>query len=355
MTSHPVGISPAGTNRRQFVAAALALLAKRTLACDLKGLETPHKIGSLVLAASGAEGEFDRISVDCPFVFHRRGLFYMTYVAFDGVGYQTGLASSADLVHWRKLGCILRRDPASPVTRYNVALNWILRKNDLHSAGDLTPVDGRYLGVYHAYPNSGYEQGAAVIGLCRSKDLTRWELEGPCLRAEDGADWERGGLYKPCLVKSGAAYYLFYNAKNQAAARWHEQTGVAISTDLKNWKRYEGNPILRNGPPGSPDSRFASDPCVLKNGRSWALYYFGLDDRGVARDLVATSEDLLHTAKCSEIAIDVGGPGSVDSSYAHKPSLVAYKGDLYHFYCAVSRVNGREVRGISVARSRPWA
>lgn len=355
MTSHPVGISPAGTSRRQFVAAALALGAKPTSACDLKDLETPHKIGSLVLAASGVEGEFDRISVDCPFVFHRRGLFYMTYVAFDGVGYQTGLASSADLVHWRKLGCILRRDPASPVTKYNVALNWILRKNDLHSVGDLTPVDGRYLGVYHAYPNSGYEQGAAVIGLCRSKDLTRWELEGPCLRAEDGADWERGGLYKPCLVKDGAAYYLFYNAKNQAEARWHEQTGVAISTDLKNWKRYEGNPILRNGPPGSPDSRFASDPCVLKNGRSWALYYFGLDDRGVARDLVATSEDLLHTAKCSEIVIDVGGPGSVDSSYAHKPSLVAYKGDLYHFYCAVSRVNGREVRGISVARSRPWA
>ena len=73
----------------------------------------------------------------------------------------------------------------------------------------------------------------------------------------------------------------------------------------------------------------------------------------MARDLVATSEDLLHPAKCSEIVIDVGPPGSIDSSYAHKPSLVSYKGDLYHFYCAVSRVNGREVRGISVARSRP--
>jgi predicted GH43/DUF377 family glycosyl hydrolase len=198
------------------------------------------------------------------------------------------------------------------------------------------------------------EQGAAVIGLCRSRDLTDWELEAPCLRAEDGAEWERGGLYKPCLVKDGTRYYLFYNAKNQTEGRWHEQTGVAISSDLKNWQRYERNPILRNGPPGSPDSRFASDPCVLKNGKSWALYYFGLDDRGVARDLVATSENLLQATKCSEIVIDVGGPGTVDSSYAHKPSLIAYKGDLYHFYCAVSRVNGKEVRGISVARSRAW-
>jgi predicted GH43/DUF377 family glycosyl hydrolase len=353
MRQHSVGISPAETTRRQFVAAALALGAPPVTACGLKGLDTPHKIGSLVLAASDKDGEFDRISVDCPFVFRRKNRFHMTYVAFDGIGYQTGLASSQDLVHWEKRGCILRRDPNSPITKYNIALNWILRKNDLHSAGDLTPVNGRYLGVYHAYPNAGYEQGAAVIGLCRSSDLTHWELEGACLRAEDGAEWERGGLYKPCLVKDGATYYLFYNAKNQAA-RWHEQTGVALSTDLKRWRRYEGNPILRNGPPGSPDSRFASDPCVLKNGRSWALYYFGLDDRGVARDLVATSDNLLHPTKCSEIVIDVGGPGSVDASYAHKPSLIAHQGDLYHFYCAVSRVNGKEVRGISVARSRAW-
>jgi predicted GH43/DUF377 family glycosyl hydrolase len=343
------------TTRRRFLAAALACGSKPIAACDLEGLATPYKIGSLVLAASERDGEFDRISVDCPFVFHRKGLFHMTYVAFDGVGYQTGLASSKDLVHWEKRGCILRRDPDSPITKYNIALNWIVRENSLHSAGELTPVDGRYLGVYHAYPNAGYEQGAAVIGLCRSGDLLHWELEGPCLRAEEGADWERGGLYKPCLVKDGATYYLFYNAKNQAERGWHEQTGVATSTDLKHWKRYEGSPILRNGPPGSPDSRFASDPCVLKNGKSWALYYFGLDDRGVARDLVATSEDLLHPQKCSAIVIDTGGPGSVDSSYAHKPSLIAHRGDLYHFYCAVSRVNGKEVRGVSVARSRPWS
>jgi predicted GH43/DUF377 family glycosyl hydrolase len=343
------------TSRRRFVASALAIAARPAAASTPKSLDTPYKIGSLVLAASNREGEYDRISVDCPFVFHRKGLFYMTFVAFDGTGYQTGLASSEDLVHWEKQGCILRRDPNSPVTKYNIALNWILRENGLYSPGELTPVDSRYVGVYHAYPNSGYEQGAAVIGLCRSSDLSHWELEAPCLRAEDGAEWERGGLYKPCLMKNGSTYYLFYNAKNQTEARWHEQTGVATSTDLKNWKRYAGNPILRNGPSGSPDSRFASDPCVLRNGKLWALYYFGLDDRGIARDLVATSQDLFHPAKRSQVVIDVGPPGSVDSSYAHKPSLVAYKGDLYHFYCAVSRVGGREVRGISVARSRPWS
>jgi len=101
-------------------------------------------------------------------------------------------------------------------------------------------------------------------------------------------------------------------------------------------------------------TRIASDPCVLQDGGTWAFYYFSLDSKRVARDLLATGRDLLHPEKCKQIIVDVCPPGSVDSIYAHKPSLIQHKGDLYHFCCAVSRQNGKTVRGISVARSRPW-
>jgi hypothetical protein len=56
----------------------------------------------------------------------------------------------------------------------------------------------------------------------------------------------------------------------------------------------------------------------------------------------------------NEILIDTGPPGSVDETYAHKPSLIYHDGALYHFYCAVSGKNPNEVRGISVARWRSW-
>jgi predicted GH43/DUF377 family glycosyl hydrolase len=323
-------------------------------ACTPGYLSTPFKYGRLVLSASERPTEFDSRSVDCPYVFHHRDRFYMTYVGFDGVGYQTGLASSRNPVTWRKEGCILRRDPDSPVAKYNIALNWILRENDVRSPERIRKVRGRYLGVYHAYPNPGYEQGPAVIGLSWSADLFHWTLEAPCLRPQDGADWERGGLYQPCILEHAGRYYIFYNAKNDAPRRWREQTGVATSGDLKTWTRYERNPVVANGPAGSPDERFASDPCVLRDGRQWAIFYYGLDAKGVARDLLAVSPDLFHATKCNEILIDVGPEGSVDSSYAHKPSVVFHEGSLYHFYCAVSRKAGREIRGISVARSRPW-
>ncbi|HMD86510.1 MAG TPA: family 43 glycosylhydrolase [Terriglobia bacterium] len=341
--------------RRDFIAAGLLALATRGWAqYDLDRIGTPYKLGKYVLTASGQEGSFDKVSVDCPSVFRHQGAYFMTFVAFDGVGYQTGLALSPDLVNWKKEGCILKRDPSSSTLKYNVALNWILRENGLYSPGELTQVDGYFLGAYHAYPNAGLEQGAAVIGLCRSKDLRNWIVDPPCLRPEDGAAWERGGLYKPCVLRHEGKYYIFYNAKNQTEGSWREQTGVAISKDLKRWTRYSANPVIANGVAGSPDEKFASDPCVLKDGHQWVLYYYGLDAKGVARDLAATSPDLLHTTKCSKILIDIGPKGSIDSTYAHKPSLIQYQRDLYHYYCAVSNDSGREIRGISVARSRPW-
>jgi len=343
--------------RRGFLAATCsATLGAPDLAARYR---TPYKYGKLVLEASTEPGAFDGRTVDCPFVFHHNGRFYMTYVGWDGTGYQTGLASSGNLVDWIREGCILHRDPASAVTRYNLAMTWIVRQNELRSAGELKRVRGRFLGVYHAYPNAGLEEGPAVIGLCWSDDLMHWEIDAPCLRPEGGGDWENGGLYKPCLVEHGGTWYLFYNAKTKNLPRergggWVEQTGVATSSDLKTWHRYEQNPIVPNGPAGSWDERFASDPCVLIDGSRWAFFYYSLDRAGKARDLVAVGDDPFHPTKVKEILIDAGPPGSVDSTYAHKPSVVYHQGALYHFYCAVSGKWPNEVRGISVSRSRQW-
>jgi hypothetical protein len=349
-------------SRRTLLAGSAALagtaiappLLARSKADPDAWLRTPYKYDKLVLGGSKVPGAFDEKAVDCPFVFYHEGRFHLTYVGFDGTGYQTGIAVSDDLVTWERQGLMLARDPADPVTRYNVASASILRENELYSPGRLIKVDGRYVCAWHAYPSAGYEEGPAVIGLAFSTDLKTWHREAPILQAADGAEWERGGLYKPYLVKDGDTFYLFYNAKT-AEKNWHEQTGVAISKDLKTWRRHPGNPLLRNGGQTSPDARFASDPFVVKHRDQWAMFYFGLSgaDRK-ARELVAVGPDPLHFTKRAEVLVDIGAEGSIDDDYAHKPALVYHKGDLYHFYCAVGGHYPNDIRGISVARSRPW-
>jgi predicted GH43/DUF377 family glycosyl hydrolase len=323
-----------------------------------KDLQTPYKLGR-ILISPGGQGQWDA-GVDCPFVFYHKEKFYMIYLGHDGIGYQTGIASSSDLINWSPGELILKRDPNNPVIKYNIALSWILRENDLFSKGELKKVNGQYVGVYHAYPDPGGEEGSAVIGLCWTKDFKTWKVDDPFLTCEGGAWWERGGLYKPCLVEEKGTYYLVYNAKTVQKpgvsffdGGWNEQIGMAWSKDLKHWTRFEGSPIIRNGGSGSLDERVAGDPCVYRYGKQWAIYYYCVDGQkgkiGV-HDRVALSSDLKSAVKCEGSLIDQGPKGSFDEKWAAKPYVIFYKGVLYHFYKAESDGKGG---GITVATSKP--
>src|SRR3546814_10530518 len=176
------------------------------------------------------------------------------------------------------------------------------------------------------------EEGPAVIGLAWSDDLIRWHRDDtPILRPEDGAEWERAGLYRSYLIRDGDIYYLFYNAKNHDTP-WLEQSGVATSRDLKTWRRHPGNPILKVGAPGSNDARFVANPCVMRHNGLWVMYYYGYTSRRGARDLLAIGRDPFHFEKVTEPMIDRGAPGSIDETHAHKPSVIWHDGALYHFY-----------------------
>ncbi len=325
----------------------------------LERLATPYKVPWLQVAPSFIPGHFDSHAVDCPFICSYQGRLWMTFIGFDGIGYRTGLAASNDLMHWRKEGLIIDRGPAGSPTEFNAAMSWIVRDNDLYGNGELTLIDGRLLGTYHAYPTAGYEAGPASIGLAWSADMRRWQLMPFCLRAADGAEWERGGLYKSCIVKHQDTYYMFYNAKNRDQWPWYEQIGLVTSRDLVHWERYTGSPVLPVGPTGAWDERFASDPYVLRAGDTWVMFYYGLAADGHARDGVAFSDDLLHWDKAPQPILDVGAPGSLDAQYAHKPAVFYNKGVLFHYYCAVSpaleaqhgAISNPELRGIGLRTS----
>lgn len=324
---------------------------------------TPYRWPDYVMTGSGREGAFDAQGVDIPFVFSHRGVFHMLYTGFDGVGYQSALATSTDLLHWRFKGYVLPRGTGGGWDGRSCAANWILKKsNDLYTLPEPGKADGKYWMTYHAYPGVGYETGPAEIGLAWTTDeeLLDWHrLETPVLSWRDGAEWERGGLYKACLIRQDGRFWLYYNAKNEEA-RWTEQTGLATSTDLVHFTRCPENPLLRVTPEHW-DERFVSDPYVARDGERWLCFYFGLGP-GHAQEGLALSADLLHWQKCPEPLLAHGPAGAIDATHAHKPSLLYYNDTLYHFYCGtrpgragdVTKVLG-EMRGICVAASKPFA
>lgn len=328
----------------------------------LKTYAAPYKYRKAVLEGSGVKGAFDEWAVDVPFVFRHRGRFFMLYTGFDGIGYQSALASSDDLLHWKHYGMVLeRRNKPGKWDGISLAGTWILREMDLYGSYELIKFQGKYWMFYHSYPGSGYETGPAEMGLAwtEDEDLLDWRrLEEPVFSWKGGADWEKAGLYKTCFFRHGDLFYMFYNAKNEESG-WIEQTGAAVSKDLLHWERYEGNPVLAVKP-GTWRSHFVSDPNIVRDGELWLNFFFGYDRRH-AQDGIACSRDLFHWDMAEEPLLPVGAEGEIDSTHAHKAAIITVGKRLYHFYNAVRpwqegdrTKNGNEYRVISVASSEPF-
>ena len=330
----------------------------------LKTYATPYKYGKAVLEGSGIKGAFDELAVDGPFLFRHQGKFFMLYIGFDGTGYQSALATSQDLLNWEHYGKVLK--PSSEKGKWdslNVACPCILRDVNMYGSYELQKYQGKYWMIYHSYPGEGYETGPAEMGLAWTEDenLLDWHrLEDPVYSWREGADWEKAGLYKACFFQHEDLFYMFYNAKNEES-HWVEQTGVATSKDLLHWERYEGNPVLRVKP-DTWKSKFVSDPNIVKDGDNWLMFFFGFDYKH-AQDGIACSKDLFHWEVAEEPLLRYGAEGEIDSTHAHKASIITVGKRLYHFYCAcrpwkegdkTKNFGGKEYRCISVACSEPF-
>jgi predicted GH43/DUF377 family glycosyl hydrolase len=74
-------------------------------------IKTPHKYGLVISPEDNSK------KADCPSVFRKGNDWYMTYIIFDGRGYETWLAKSANLLDWKTLGRVLSfSDTSNPKT-----------------------------------------------------------------------------------------------------------------------------------------------------------------------------------------------------------------------------------------------
>jgi predicted GH43/DUF377 family glycosyl hydrolase len=139
---------------------------------------------------------------------------------------------------------------------------------------------------------------------------------------------------------------MFYNAR---PPRGDETIGMAVSQDLRTWRRHGAEPVIVNRPPpGAKHGVISGDPQVVQMGDLWVMFYFGAFWKPKAFDTFAASRDLVHWTRWDgPHLIEPSEPW--DAEYAHKPWLLKHQGVVYHFCCAV----GNQGRAIALATSRP--
>lgn len=292
---------------------------------------------------------------DVPCVYQlpgRPGTWYMSFIAFDGQGYNSFVAESNDLVRWTKPRLAMGFGPAGEFDHGGCVVGaYLYESYGVKDPRILKKRGGKYWTLYGCYPRQGgYELRPGYEGAACSDDGLTWRRakDRPILAVQDDdcGDWENSCIYQPWLLEHGEQFYNFYNAANGGT----EQMGLATSGDLLTWKRHEGNPILRNRP-GSYDAKFCSDGKVFRDGDHWVMFYFGVG-KGGAHIMAAFSRDLVHWTARAEPLYKAGGhPAGLDKKYAHKISLVHNPANdtYYMHYCAV----GNKGRGIGLLTSKP--
>lgn len=305
-------------------------------------VKTPYKYGVVFKHADSTK------MIDSPTIFKENDTWYMTYIVFDGQGYEIWLAQSDDLLHWESKGKILSftentwdaNQKAGYVSFVNI--DW---------GGDyaVEKYQGKYWMTYLGGSASGYEAGTLKIGLANSETLTeavRWNTDNaPLLSPEDkDVRWfENETIYKSLIIRdkkrhTGHHFVMYYNAKGEGN---FESIGMAVSNDMRTWKRYGKKPLItqRKG--------ICGDAQIARIGDVYVMFYFGAFWKPGAFERFACSYDLVNWTDWQ--GNDLVAPSeSYDEQYAHKPWVIKWNGTIYHFYNAV----GSEGRVIALATSK---
>jgi len=303
-------------------------------------IKTPYKYGVILKGQDGRK-------LDCPSVYRHGEKWYMMYIIFDGNGYETAIAESADLLDWKPLGRILRfRKGAWDGMQ---AAGYIaLQDYSWGGSYKLGKFDGKYWLSYLGGALKGYETDPLAVGIAWTSDPTRpaeWNrLPKPVLSANqaDARGFESLTQYKSNIIHDpdktlGYPFVMFYNGKPKNGP---ERIGMAVSDDMKTWLRYGSEPVIDNG------KGISGDPQITRIDEIWVMFYFGAFWKPKAFDTFACSYDLVHWTKWA--GPDLVAPSQpYDNKYAHKPWVVKYKGIVYHFYCAV----GDQGRVVALATS----
>ncbi|MBN1763742.1 MAG: hypothetical protein JW860_00660, partial [Sedimentisphaerales bacterium] len=164
-------------------------------------IKTPYKYG-LVLAPEDQSKKYDG-----PTVFRKEGVWYMTYVIFDGQGYETWLAKSDNLLDWEILGKVMAFTDTTDWDANQKAGYPGLQDPRWGGSYELNQYDGKYWMSYFGGCSTGYERGLLSAGMAfTDKDPATahlWDrLANPVFMATDANArwWENNTIYKPWVL-----------------------------------------------------------------------------------------------------------------------------------------------------------
>jgi predicted GH43/DUF377 family glycosyl hydrolase len=317
-------------------------------------IKTPYKYGLVLVPDSNS------YKMDCPTIFRKDNKWVMTYIVFDGRGYETWLAQSVDLLHWDIKGKIMSFSSDTTQWDANQKAGYA-SLIDYDWGGDyaINQYNGKYWMSYFGGNSKGYERGILSIGMAYTTQnpatVHEWKrLKKQVLTPIDtDAQWyDNSTIYKNFVIEdhkkhTGHSFVMYYNARGDSINpdRGAERISMAVSDDMVHWERYGDQPLINH------HIGISGDAVFQKIGDTYVMFYFGAfwpDQDAAAFNRFACSYDMIHWTEWD-------GPNLIEPSeeydalFAHKSYVLKHNGIVYHFYNAVDKLGNR---GIALATSK---
>lgn len=316
-------------------------------------VKTPYKYGLIMVPDSS------NFKMDCPTIIRKDDKWVMSYIVFDGRGYETWMAESDDLLHWETKGKIMQFSDTTDWDSNQKAGYLSLIDYEWGEEPTLNQYDGKYWMSYFGGNSRGYESGLLSISMAYTKQdpatVHDWKrLDQPVLTSndEDARWYDNSTMYKNFVIEdeeklTGYQFVMYYNARGDSIhpGQGAERISMAVSDDMVNWKRFGNEPLVNH------HKGISGDAVIQKIDDVYVMFFFRANwpnGKTVVYNSFCCSYDLMNwTEWTGPHLIEPSEP--YDNMFAHKAYVIKHDGVVYHFYNAVDKLGNR---GIALATSK---
>ena len=235
----------------------------------------------------------------------------------------------------------------NPIMKPDIRTTW---DDENIEAGDAIEDLGTYYLFYHAVGSGGAYEYEYMIGVASAENptgpFTKHGLD-PIIRVGPEGSWEESSVACPMVLKEGNGKYVMWYGGHNGDDGW--DIGIATASNpLGPWKKYEGNPVLRD---------FGYIGGVIRIDGQYRIYsmhplsradYHG--DYGPLAVAIADKLEGPYEKYAGNPLLEKGNPGDWDDG-GFSEAEVLYHNGMFHMFYGGCRIYGPRVESIGYAYS----